>query len=203
MGETFFFVSPFLAPLGGFARPPFWGRAEPHARGPFASPVAQRHMGSMSTYGALRTRRSPVRVLPGLTWWALPPSAFLTRSLRTFVQRRAAPLFKDPTHLWRSGLTKSSGLAKTCPPYLQYSRMSSRLVLLSGPKWRVRSGAFDAAWCSCNGPWPHQAWRKMAWPLARCGLIEIQCIRRGTRFPCAHRRAPREVSPAADRFRRV
>ena len=179
MGETFFFVSPFLAPLGGFARPPFWGRAEPHARGPFASPVAQRHMGSMST------------------------SASLTRSLRTFVQRRAAPLFKDPTHLWRSGLTKSSGLAKTCPPYLQYSRMSSRLVLLSGPKWRVRSGAFDAAWCSCNGPWPHQAWRKMAWPLARCGLIEIQCIRRGTRFPCAHRRAPREVSPAADRFSRV
>ena len=89
------------------------------------------------------------------------------------------------------------------PPYLQYSRLSSRLVFLSGPKWRVRSGAFDTAWCSCNGPWPHQAWRKMAWPLARCGLIEIQCIRRGTRFPCAHRRAPREASPAADRFCRV
>ena len=145
---------------------------------------------------AIRTTTSGVALTKRASG-ALGPAHFGAVGL---VSEKQAGVFRsEEGSLW-------GGKGRPCqnmPPYLQYSRLSSRLVLLSGPKWRVRSGAFDAAWCSCNGPWPHQAWRKMAWPLARCGLIEIQCIRRGTRFPCAHRRAPREASPAADRFCRV
>ena len=144
-----------------------------------ASPVAQRHMGSMLTYGALGISRPSPTELNVVGASAL---SFLNTLLAHVCPATRSATFQ------RSDASVAFGADKVLWPC---QRMLPLRAIFTDV---FKAGTFVGAKMACeircirrglvqgphNGPWPHQAWHKMAWPLARCGLAEIRCIRRGT-----------------------